>query len=272
MRRVRRLFAVIMILALGMIACNLQFNTSIQPSANTQTSTPQPPDLSVALTLAVQTIQAATQQAASGIPTSTSIPPATPPTVTVSSLTNCRTGPNIDYQLVMQFQPGMTAEVIGKNTFTGYWIIKYPGGGGNSCWLWGQYATVNGDTDGLPEVVPPPQPPTPTPAPTAPNPPKSLSLSCSSVNTSHKVGNFWLISFQWTVKLNWKDTSNDEFGFYVYKNGSLLATLPANSTSYTDQFSVGLLFKGTSTWDYGVAAFNNYGSSVTKDITLSSCP
>ena len=87
------------ILALAALACNLSVNTSNQ----TATSTPQPADLSAALTLAVQTIQAATQQAQSGIPTSTVQPPATPPTVTVSSMTNCRTGPNVNYDLVMQF-------------------------------------------------------------------------------------------------------------------------------------------------------------------------
>ena len=267
MKTITRLLAVILILALGALACSLSFNASDQSA----TPQPQPTDLSTALTLAVQTIQAATQQAQSGIPTSTAPPPVTPPTVTVSSLTNCRTGPNINYQLVMQFQPGMTANVIGKNTPTGYWIINYPGGGGNSCWLWGQYAMVSGDTDGLPEMVPPPPPPTPTPVPTAPNAPKGLSLNCVSVNNSHKVGNFWLFGWKWTVTFSWKDNSNNENGFYVYKNGSLLATLGANSTHYTDQFNVNLIFNGT-TWDYGVASFNNYGSSVIKDITLAHCP
>ena len=267
MKTIRRLLAVIIILALGALACSLSFNASDQSA----TSQPQPTDLSVALTLAVQTIQAATQQAQSGIPTSTVAPPTTPPTLTVSSITNCRTGPDINYQLVMQFQPGMTANVIGKDTLAGYWIINYPGGGGNSCWLWGQYATVSGDSDGLPEMVPPPAPPTPTPLPTAPNPPKGLNLSCVSVNNSHKVGNFWILGWKWTVKFSWKDNSNNENGFYVYKNGSLLATLPINTTSYTDQFTVSLLLNGT-TWDYGVASFNNYGSSVIKDITLAHCP
>ena len=175
MRPIKRLFAATIILVLGMLACNLPSQTTPPPPVNTQASTPQPADLSVALTLAVQTIQAATQQAQSGIPTNTAPPPATAPTVTVSSATNCRTGPNVNYDLVMQFQPGMSADVIGKYTPANYWIINYPGGGGNSCWLWGQYATITGDTDGLPEMTPPAMPPTPTPAPTAPNPPKGLS-------------------------------------------------------------------------------------------------
>jgi len=169
----------------------------------------------------------------------------------------------------MQFQPGMSAEVIGKYTPANYWVVDYPSGGGNNGWLWGQYATVFGDTTGLPEMTPPPMPLTPTPVPTAPNPPKGLNISCTSVNTSHKAGNFWVLSWKWTVTLSWKDNSNDENGFYVYKNGSRSTTLGANSTSYTDQFTV-ILGLNTN-YNYGVAAFNQYGSSVTKSISLSTC-
>jgi hypothetical protein len=271
MNPVKKRFAAVIILVLGMLACNLPSRVSSQPTGNAPASTPQPQDLSVALTLAVQTIQAATQQAQSGIPTPTVPPPATPPTVMVNQATNCRTGPNVNYALVMQFQPGVSAPVIGKYSPANYWIITYPGGGGNSCWLWGQYATVTGSTDGLPEMTPPPVPPTPTPVPTAPNPPKNLASTCSSVNTSHKIGNFWIISFQWTVTLSWKDNSNDEDGFHVYKNGSLLTTLGSNANSYTDQFTVGLILNGT-TWNYGIAAYNQYGSSIIKGLTISSCP
>ncbi len=257
MKPIRRFMAAFGILALAMLACNIGVNA------------PQQVDISEALTLAVQTIQAATQQAASGIPTNTVPPPATAPIVSVSSDTNCRTGPNVNYAFVMLFQAGMTAKVVAKYTPANYFVIDY--GGGSTCWLWGQYATVTGDISGLPEGIPPPLPPTPTPAPTAPNPPKGLNLSCSSKNNSKKLGNFWIISYHWTVKFTWKDNSDNEDGFSVYKNGSLLANLGPNTGSYTDQFDVGLLLTGT-TWDYGVASYNSYGSSVIKDIELSTCP
>lgn len=260
-RRIFIFFPAILIAAA--LACNLPASAPSQPS--------QQVDLSEALTLAVQTINAATQQAQSGIPTNTVSPPVTAPTVTVNSDTNCRTGPNINYDFVMLFQAGFSAEIIGKYTPANYWIIKYPGGGGNTCWLWGQYATIVGDTAGLPEMVPPPLPPTATPAPTAPNPPKGVNLACSSVNNSKKVGNFWIISYEWTVKVKWKDNSDNEDGFSVYKNGSLLANVGPNATSYTDQFNVGLILTGT-TWTYGVASYNSYGSSVIKEVTLSTCP
>lgn len=228
-------------------------------------------DLNEAMTLVAQTIQAATQQAAAGIPTNTVPPPVVAPTVTVSSDTNCRTGPNINYSLVMLYQTGMTAEVIAKYTASNYWIIKYPGGGGNSCWLWGQYATVVGDTAGLPEAVPPPLPPTATPAPSAPKPPKNLDYSCTSENTSQKIGNFWLLSNKLTVHITWTDNSDNENGFHIYKEGSLLATRDANKTSYNDVFTVGIII-GNFSYTYGVSSFNDFGESVIKEITMTECP
>jgi hypothetical protein len=50
---------------------------------------------------------------------------------------------------------GQVAKVIAKNTTTGYWIIEIPGQNGKTCWLWGQYATVTGDTATLTNVVTP---------------------------------------------------------------------------------------------------------------------
>lgn len=257
------------LLALSVLACNLGASVPSQRGV----------DLNQALTLAVQTLQAATQQAGANAPISTLVPPtntsipptAAPPTVTVSSDTNCRTGPSQYYAFVMLFQPGMSAEVVAKYTPANYWIIKYPGGNGATCWLWGQYATVIGDTNSLPEGVPPPLPPTATSAPTAPNPPKGVHLSCTSVNKSKKVGNLFLISFEWTVKVKWTDNSDNESGFYVYKDGSIVATLPVNSTSYTDVFTVALLINPP-THTYGVASFNSYGTSAIKDVELTSCP
>jgi uncharacterized protein YgiM (DUF1202 family) len=279
MKPIRKIFAAAGILAFAMLACNMPSNAPVQPAvAGAQISTSAPAaaapaqiDVNTALTLAVQTLQAAS--------TATSAPPTpttdTTPMVTVSSVTNCRTGPAAAYDLVTSLQVGMPAVVVAKYTPANYWIIKYPGGGNSTCWLWGQYATVVGDTSKLQEAVPPPLPPTPTPVPTAPNAPKSVGLSCSSVNTSHKVGQLFILSAEWPVKLTWKDNSSDEDGFYVYKDGSTVATLGANATSYTDQFSVGLLqLQGSTTNNhtYGVAAYNSYGTSGTKSVDLTSCP
>ena len=88
------------------------------------------------------------------------------PMVTVSSQTNCRSGPSTNYALLFTLNVGQTVEVIGKYSGGNYWIINNPNGGG-ICWLWGQYATIIGNTANLPEMVPPPAPPTAVPVDTA---------------------------------------------------------------------------------------------------------
>jgi hypothetical protein len=85
--------------------------------------------------------------------------------VSVSVDTNCRTGPGIVYDRLTGLFVGEKAEVIGKFTSVSppYWIIRKDS---VTCWLWGQYASVEGNTANLPEMVPPPSPtPTRTPTP-----------------------------------------------------------------------------------------------------------
>jgi hypothetical protein len=45
---------------------------------------------------------------------------------------------------------GESAEVVGRNTEWTYWVIRNPDKSGGTCWLWGQYATLSGDTSGVP--------------------------------------------------------------------------------------------------------------------------
>jgi uncharacterized protein YgiM (DUF1202 family) len=99
-------------------------------------------------------------------PAITSTLPPSVPMVSVSVNTNCRTGPGISYDLLAGLLVGEKAEVVGKYTsvFPNYWVIRM---GSVTCWLWGQYATVEGDVSNIPEMVPPPSPtPTSTYTPT----------------------------------------------------------------------------------------------------------
>jgi len=77
--------------------------------------------------------------------------------VSVSVDTNCRTGPDKDYEQVGILKVGETAKVLGKKTSYNYWIIENPSAGGE-CWLWGKYATVDGDINTLEEYALPPLP------------------------------------------------------------------------------------------------------------------
>ena len=82
------------------------------------------------------------------------------PTVSVSSQTNCRSGPGLVYDKVGVLEVGETTEVVGRADGVDYWIVRNPDNVTTYCWLWGQYATVSGNIAGLPFFTPPP---TPTP-------------------------------------------------------------------------------------------------------------
>lgn len=79
------------------------------------------------------------------------------PMVSVSVNTNCRSGPGDSYPISGVLAVGQTAEVVGQSPVNDNWIIKLTPAG-PICWLWEQYATVNGNTAGLPIITPPPSP------------------------------------------------------------------------------------------------------------------
>lgn len=85
-----------------------------------------------------------------------------PPMVSVSMDTNCRTGPDKQFDKLGVLLVGEKAELVGKNTVANYWVVKNPDAPG-TCWLWGMYATVEGNTDYLPEITSPPTPTSPPP-------------------------------------------------------------------------------------------------------------
>jgi len=65
------------------------------------------------------------------------------------------------------------------------------------------------------------------------------------------------------VKLSWKDTSNNETGFKVYRGAVLVATVGSNVTSYTLDS-----LEANTTYTYTVVAYNSYGNSKPQQITL----
>jgi hypothetical protein len=171
-------------LTLSLPACNLldTSETILSPEQLAQTAIAE----TVAVEQHVQTVVAQTL-AASGVkdtdqpeatlvpePTSTQTPDPTitssatitltptpeKPMVSVSVNTNCRTGPGQQFDLAGALLVGEQAEVVGVYPDGDYWIIKNLRRGGE-CWLWGNYATVVGQTAGLPVFT---SPPTPTPS------------------------------------------------------------------------------------------------------------
>jgi len=84
-----------------------------------------------------------------------STPTPNPPMVTVSEGTNCRKGPGVQYEIVGMLDVGEQAEVVGVSENGEYWVIKLPMLA-DECWIIGTYATVTGDTSGLPMRAPGP--------------------------------------------------------------------------------------------------------------------
>jgi hypothetical protein len=82
------------------------------------------------------------------------------PQITVSVPTNCRLGPGPGYGRVGILNVNEVSEVLGRNAAGTWWLIRNPDRSNQVCWLWGRYATVTGDTGGLPV---PTSPPLPTP-------------------------------------------------------------------------------------------------------------
>src|SRR5512143_1706618 len=218
-----RLIAAFSVILIATLACNMP-GTQVTGG----------PDLPGTITAQALTLQA--PSSTPGVPTDTpTVTPTTTPSVpqvTVSSATNCRTGPSTAYDLLYTMNPGQVAEVVGKNTPTNYWIIKYPNG---TCWLWGQYATVSGNISGLPEYPPPP-----TPTPSEPAAPKNFKAT-SSCSPSGQ-----LFTSNIHVNLTWTDLATNEEGYHIYRGNTMLATLGANATSYRDDTTITfLLILGT---------------------------
>jgi uncharacterized protein YgiM (DUF1202 family) len=93
-------------------------------------------------------------------PTATQAPTQTllPPKVSVSLATNCRTGPGLGYPQLASLKPGQVADVVGRSGDEDYWYIALPDQSVETCWIWGEYASVEGSVASVPVLTPEPSP------------------------------------------------------------------------------------------------------------------
>lgn len=257
----RKFLIAILVLSIAAFACSLPGSA---PEG-------EEPDLAATITSQALTLAAPTNtpesptetptQAFTSTPESTATPSV--PTVTVSTNTNCRTGPSTAFDLIGALTVGQSAEVVGRFSSGNYWIIKTPNSSG-TCWLWGQYATVSGNTSNLPEY---PSPPTPTPSIPAAATNFDVDISCSlQVNPVYinKV----------TINISWTDNATNETGYRVYRNDELLKTLDPDSTGTGDETTLAaiwLINTPKPSVTYSVEAYNATGASARVSETVS-CP
>jgi uncharacterized protein YraI len=168
---------VISMLLMVLTACNLPSREPVQA-----TTSSEPPFLQTAQAAAAATLtsRAVMTPIRTGIPagveTLTPTASASPqtktvtgnPMVSVSKETNCRLGPDTAYDRVGGLLVGVKAEVFGIDASRNYYYIRNPDDPQGFCWIWGSFATTEGDISALPVFTPMPYPtvtmgPTPVP-------------------------------------------------------------------------------------------------------------
>ena len=82
--------------------------------------------------------------------------------VHVTGNTFCRSGPGSVYSQQAVLNMDEESEISAKDPTGNFWYINNPDQPTGKCWIWGNYATPEGNLAGLPVYTPPPTP-TPTP-------------------------------------------------------------------------------------------------------------
>jgi hypothetical protein len=155
-------------------------------------------------------------------------------------------------EIVVNLQAGEKAEIVGKSE--GFWFVKTSDG--SECWIADQGVTIEGDIAAVPDVEPPP-----TPAPVAPAPPAHLQAISQTCTVDHSTKSVRHIS---EFHLTWEDMSNNEDGFHVYRDGTLVAEVPADKTDVIDVVNL----KNIRSHFYYVTAYNEVGESKSEGISL----
>ena len=195
------------------------------------------------------------QQAATLVAATLNAPPAAPsaaPTATAAAgptllvtaaAADCRRGPGPNFANITSLAAGASLEVIGQNPESNYWQVRVPNGA-DTCWVSGADGKVSGNTTSLPEAT------AQVSNPKLPAGPNALfySFTCPFPTGGQQ---------EVTVDLRWTDQADNETGYHVYRNGTQIADLPANSGSYSESTPIA---PGT-VLTYQVAAYNEAGSS-----------
>lgn len=76
----------------------------------------------------------------------------------VNKNTNCRSGPQENYDLVHVLKKGDTVGLLGKNEDGSWWFVRWQNGEVYECWMWNEYVSGEGAAENLPVLTPPPSP------------------------------------------------------------------------------------------------------------------
>jgi len=124
-----------------------------------------------------------------------------------------------------------------------------------------QRVTVTGEPSALPDRVAPPAPTLGPPA--APAHLALVKRKCTAVLAEKPP--FPIVGYDIEFRLTWEDRSNNEAGFYLYRDFDRVGEYPPNTTQTSDTFTVRSGGKG---WYYYVVAFNAAGETQSEPLSL----
>jgi len=170
---------VVCVLTITGLACNLPVQVASSQNTGDKQQDPDQIEAAIAETLIamapedqeiIESLDTDSNGGESNEITATLTPSITPsPTVTftptvevvqgfISENTNCRIGPGDVYGIIHTFMAGDIVNLVGKDLYDTYWFIQDQDQGSINCWLWGKYATPEGNIADLPVFTPPPTP------------------------------------------------------------------------------------------------------------------
>ncbi|HKJ38037.1 MAG TPA: SH3 domain-containing protein [Anaerolineales bacterium] len=240
------------IIIISIQACNLPTGEQDLPPGDVQTAAALTVDALITTPLASATIQAPLlpdTPTPTFSPTGTITPTYSVPILSVLEQTNCREGPGQDYEVVFTYLPKKKLEILGRYDPNNYWLVKSSDSLSGECWLWGEYVEVTGSYWAVSSVTPPP---TKTPAPPAAPSIQKWDFFCNSVTG------------EMNTTIQWTDNANNEIGYRVIRDNTIISELPANSSTYTETI---LLSSGESV-TYFIEVHNVTGSVRSTPINL----
>lgn len=240
MQKIFVLFSITSLLFIS--SCNLPVSNSPQAAEAIQTSAALTVEAALKTPLASPTAAPATSNDAQATSDTSS---SGQPFASFEDVTNCRTGPGINYERITQITPEETVEIIGFYP-PNYWVVMTEAG---PCWVAGEFVTPSGNIAVAPTVTAPPTPQT--------GAPENVSLQQWNVSCNYATN-------EADIYIRWTDKDN-ESGYRVFRNNELAAELPANSAEFTETIT---LLAGQSV-GYYIVAFNAVGDTNSKTITLS---
>jgi hypothetical protein len=174
------------------------------------------------------------------------------PLFTFDQNANCRRGPGTAYGVTTSYNQGAQLQADGRNEDSTWLRLLMPNSSA-TCWVSLATGTLFVSLDTLPLVSYPPPPTATTSAPQLGAPPQfQISERMCSPNG-------------YKLRLTWASQSDGKTGYRLYRNGSLLATLGANATTYEDSPPFG------GPYTYAIESYNANSTSPRSQVTDPVC-